>query len=162
MKLRPSWGKVLVIAWTTLWCTTVWSAPSNLPDPKKVHALVQQLDSNRFAVRRRADKKLRQLGKAALPLFLREHKAATSLEVRRRLEKIIAPLLDSKPILLAVRNLGDARFAMRERVANRTLEACRVWLRYGRSPIPLLRQIQAGSADPEIEGRLELLIKKLR
>jgi hypothetical protein len=64
------------------------------PDRDHVRRLVARLADARFKVRSQADADLRRLGTTAVPLLRKELAAASNLEVRSRLEKIVAALAD--------------------------------------------------------------------
>jgi hypothetical protein len=65
-------------------------------DPQRVRGLLADLDSPKYAVRQRASAAVQDLGQAVLPA-LRAHLAASpSLEVRRRLERLIAVIEQSR------------------------------------------------------------------
>src|SRR5262245_23854510 len=67
------------------------------PDPQRVRRLLADLDSPKYAVRQQASAAVEDLGQAVLPA-LRAHLAANpSLEVRRRLERLIA-LIEQSPL----------------------------------------------------------------
>jgi hypothetical protein len=87
---------LLCTAGITFGLTWAWADPPRAsatpPDPAKVRALVERLNSNRFAVRDQADRELRQLGLRAVPLLRQALVRPPSLEVERRLEKIVAEL----------------------------------------------------------------------
>jgi hypothetical protein len=55
------------------------------PDAKRVRALIEQLDDDLYVVRERAEKQLRGLGRAVMPLLEEVFKKAASVEVRWRL-----------------------------------------------------------------------------
>jgi hypothetical protein len=63
---------------------------------ERLLALIEDLDSNYFIIRERADREIRAYGKAALPLVRKELKNATDPGVRTRLKQIIADLSNSK------------------------------------------------------------------
>jgi RNA polymerase sigma factor (sigma-70 family) len=62
------------------------------PAPERIAQLLRDLDSDRFAVRREAAAELAKLGDRAGPALRRAHKEASSLEVRRRLDLLLARL----------------------------------------------------------------------
>jgi uncharacterized protein (TIGR03067 family) len=68
-----------------------WSAASQVPDggPARLERLVQDLDSNSFRTRERAQRQLSKAGPGAVPLLETEIAAATSPEVRSRLARVL-------------------------------------------------------------------------
>jgi hypothetical protein len=63
---------------------------------ERILALIEDLDSNYFIIRERADREIRAYGKAILPVVKKELKNATDLGVRARLKQIIADLDKAK------------------------------------------------------------------
>jgi WD40 repeat protein len=61
-------------------------------DEKQAEALIKDLDSDKFAVRERATKGLQALGEGAESMMQKTLKGNPSLEVRRRLEKLLESL----------------------------------------------------------------------
>ncbi len=59
------------------------------PDEKRLAQLIGDLDSQQFEVRDTAQKEIAKLGEIALPACRAGHQAATSLELRRRLEALM-------------------------------------------------------------------------
>src|SRR5262245_59774316 len=86
-------GTVLVLGMAT---TPVTLLPASPPaaDAEKVRQLVRQLDDDRYASRAEADRLLRQMDVAVVPLLRKELQTPSTLETRRRLERIIAHLSD--------------------------------------------------------------------
>jgi hypothetical protein len=66
-------------------------------DGKEVRRLIDELDSDTFAVREKATRRLEALGAAALPALREALAKEPSLEVRRRLEKLLASKADASP-----------------------------------------------------------------
>src|SRR5262249_988780 len=64
--------------------------PAVAADPEKVRALVADLDSDSFTVREKAFKQLETLGVTAAPTLPQVMEKVSSLEVRRRLETLLA------------------------------------------------------------------------
>jgi WD40 repeat protein len=64
--------------------------PAPEADPREVQKQIDALDSDTFAVREQAFKRLEGLGGAAVPALLRALAKGPPLEVRRRLEKLLA------------------------------------------------------------------------
>jgi hypothetical protein len=62
------------------------------PAPERIARLLRDLDSDRFAVRREAAAELAKLGDLAWSALRQAHKKAASLEVRRRLDLLLARL----------------------------------------------------------------------
>jgi hypothetical protein len=71
--------------------------PPAQPDNPMLAALVKDLDSDVFATREEASRKLRELGLKAEPILRRALARAPSLEMRRRIEGILAAL--APPVL---------------------------------------------------------------
>jgi hypothetical protein len=66
--------------------------PVQSADPKRLAALLGDLDSNQFAVREKASQELEKLGDAAEPALRRALADKRSPEARRRMEQILAKL----------------------------------------------------------------------
>jgi WD40 repeat protein len=66
--------------------------PADGPAAAAVDLLVRDLDSERFAVREKATRELRRLGELAEPALRRALAARPSLEVRRRIERLLGEL----------------------------------------------------------------------
>lgn len=92
MKRYLALSAALVVTWSLTSTQATPPGPGKPADAGKVRELVKQLDSPRFAVREQADKALRAMGVAAVPLLREELKTAGGLESRRRVERIIAEL----------------------------------------------------------------------
>lgn len=60
-------------------------------DPKRVAQMIDDLDSEQFAVREAAMKELAALGKRVQPALRQALKDKPSLEVRKRLQGLLAP-----------------------------------------------------------------------
>jgi hypothetical protein len=135
--------------------------PEEAPlDAKRVAALVKQLDDDRFAVREKADKALREGGKAVVPLLRKELKGAKSLEVRRRLERLISVLGANRPAKVSeeklaklVGQLGSEAFEERQKAEQELLKA-------GKAAAPLLRKALKGN-DLEIKRRARIILDRL-
>jgi RNA polymerase sigma factor (sigma-70 family) len=65
--------------------------------PQRLARLIADLDANDFEVREKATLELVRLGKAAEPAVRRALENPASLEARRRLERVLAPLQDRDP-----------------------------------------------------------------
>jgi RNA polymerase sigma factor (sigma-70 family) len=65
--------------------------------PQRLARLIADLDADRFEVREKATLELGKLGKAAEPAVLKALEDPASLEVRRRLERVLAPLREQDP-----------------------------------------------------------------
>jgi hypothetical protein len=63
--------------------------PAPAVDGKHIAQLIAELDSNRFAVRQQAAKKLEQLGDIAAPALKKVLENAPSLELQRRIERLL-------------------------------------------------------------------------
>jgi RNA polymerase sigma factor (sigma-70 family) len=61
-------------------------------DPKRVGPLLADLDSARFAVRKRAERKLEKLGESAEPALRTALAGTPSVEVRQRVEQVLRKL----------------------------------------------------------------------
>src|SRR5262245_40186216 len=95
--------------------TAEGSAPGQGPaSPETVQALIERLDSSKFAERERATKELEALGPAVLPA-LRQAQQQATLESRRRLEILIrrledrqlaATLLTGRPVRLKFKDVS--------------------------------------------------------
>jgi WD40 repeat protein len=66
--------------------------PARAPAEGMVERLIARLDSETFAVREEAVRDLQKLGDQAEPFLRRDLRSAESLELRRRLERLLAPL----------------------------------------------------------------------
>src|SRR5262245_7070898 len=66
------------------------TAPPNQPPPEAVAKLITQLGAEDFRSRQDATDKLEKLGGPALPTLRKAAKATRELEVKRRLELVIA------------------------------------------------------------------------
>jgi hypothetical protein len=91
--------------------------------------LIADLDSDKFAVRQKAAKELRQIGGTAEPFIKKALEGPISLEARRRLEQILPSLAD---------DLGPETV--------RTIRAIMVLERIGNTPAKRLLQELAGGA----------------
>src|SRR5262249_50409116 len=69
-------------------------------DPKKVSALIADLDSSKFPVRQKAEQELEDLGEKAVPALRYILSSRPPLEVRQRAERILEKL-DPRHILSA-------------------------------------------------------------
>jgi hypothetical protein len=154
-------GTVLVVGMAA----SLVAAQASPPDPDQIGDLVRQLDDGRFAVRDRADRELRRLGKDVLPFLDKEIKATKSEEVRQRLTKItdyltrdqrMAALAKAREQRIAalVAGLGALRYRDRE---NATAEL----LLFGKEVVPILQKERARAPDIETQRRLESIIRKL-
>jgi hypothetical protein len=85
-------GTALVLGLATTPDTAFLSASLPAADAQRVRRLVRQLDDDCYASRAEADRLLRQLDVTAVPLLRQELQTPTTLELRRRLERIIAHL----------------------------------------------------------------------
>ena len=94
MKYSATCAASLLVGLATVFGLRLLTAApeATAPAATKVEALVKQLDSDKFAAREAADKALRQFGIPVVPLLQKELQGRPALEVRRRLEKIIADL----------------------------------------------------------------------
>ena len=122
------------------------------PDVRHVRALVRQLDDPHYRIRKKADSQLRLLGEAALPLVRAELRRTQSLEVYRRLERIVEYLSIPQQIRALVADLGDNTFIIREQ-ADRRLRS------FGKRILPLLKRELARSTDVGVRVHLIDIIK---
>jgi hypothetical protein len=83
---------VLALGLALPWSGRPLPANPQAPDAERARALVRQLDDSRFATREAAERGLRQLGLAVVPLLREELKRPASLEVRCRLQRVVAEL----------------------------------------------------------------------
>jgi hypothetical protein len=123
------------------------AAPPQDPGVRRVRALVRQLDDPRYRVRRQADRQLRLLGEAALPLLRAELARTPSLEVYRRLEQIIQHLRFPEQIRALVADLGGDTFIIREQ-ADRKLRS------FGKRILPQLKTELARATDVGVRVHL--------
>jgi hypothetical protein len=72
--------------------------PVPSPAPEMLRSLLNDLDSDQFAVREAAERKLRELGERAGSALRESLKAKPSLEKRRRIEALLAQLEASTPL----------------------------------------------------------------
>ena len=128
--------------------------PEPRPDPKRVRALVRQLDHPRYAVRQKADRRLRLLGEAALPLLRSERDRATSLEVYHRLERIIKSLGIAEEVRSRVVDLDSSYYGVRDQ-ADRALRG------FGKAILPQLKKELARATDLGVRAHLLDIIKDL-
>jgi hypothetical protein len=82
----------------------------------RVERIVAQLDSDDFSERERATEELIQLGKPALEILRRLLETTNVLEVRRRLEKVIAAIDPPPPVKPAERLSPDGKVLARSTV----------------------------------------------
>jgi WD40 repeat protein len=69
-----------------------WLRPITAADPKHVGPLLADLDSPRFAVRKRAERELAKLGDSAEPALRTALAGTPSVEVRQRIERLLGKL----------------------------------------------------------------------
>jgi hypothetical protein len=161
MQARVVGAAVLALAAAPAWA----AAPPSPPDPARVQALVRQLSAANFEARENAEAALRRGGKAVVPQLQQELARARSPETRRRLESALAALtlaerlakasaLDEERVRALVRDLGDDRFAVRER-ATRQLRGA------GRPVVPLLRREMERAPDAEVRVRLQTILRDI-
>jgi hypothetical protein len=91
MKLAAAVTGALVMLAVAVFCLPPRAAEPVSP-ADKVRGLVERLDDNRFEVRTEADRELRSLGVAVVPLLKKEMERRPALEVYRRLENIVTEL----------------------------------------------------------------------
>ncbi|MBY0527670.1 MAG: thioredoxin family protein [Gemmataceae bacterium] len=85
-------GRILLVLIGAALCCLAPGAAEPRSLPERVSALVKQLDDNRFAVRHEADRELRSIGVAVVPLLKKEMETRPPLEVYKRLESIVTDL----------------------------------------------------------------------
>jgi hypothetical protein len=147
----------LLLAALVIGCAGLRGARAAAPpvlDPARVQALFVKLDDDRFAVRQRADRALRKLGKHALPLLRAELVRTTSLEVRKRLRRMVHDLTVDERIPDLVRQLGAP-------VANWAEAADWELRRYGKAVVPLLKKELTADLKAEQRSRVEKIIAEL-
>jgi WD40 repeat protein len=109
-------------------------------DAKEVRRLIDELDSDTFAVREKATRRLEALGAAALPALRDALAKGPSLEVRRRLEKLLARGAD-----LAVPEVRRRLRALQvlERAGSREAQQVLTTLARGWAQAPEVQEAQA-------------------
>jgi hypothetical protein len=95
-------------------------APSEPPRPETVAKLIAQLGSDDFRSRREASVKLEKLGGPALPALRKAAKAKIELEVKRRLEGLVARI--EKALLRAEEKHWDGLDAARRGIKDRVVK----------------------------------------
>jgi hypothetical protein len=128
--------------------------PATAPDGKLVRALVKQLDDRHYAVRKKADRQLRKLGEPVVPLLRAELDAARSLEVCRRLERMIKDLTVNERVRALIEDLDSNYFAIRERAD------CQI-RGFGKAILPLLKVELKKATDLGVRARLKQIIADL-
>src|SRR5262249_55567368 len=63
--------------------------PAATADPERVQSLIADLDSDQFALRKKATTELEKIGEAATPILRKALEADPSTEVRRRIEEVL-------------------------------------------------------------------------
>src|SRR5262249_25231812 len=66
--------------------------PVEAPDSKRIRRLLDGLDSDQFAVRKRASAELERLGELAAPALRKAMEGEPSAEARRRIEELLEKL----------------------------------------------------------------------
>jgi hypothetical protein len=89
---RRWFGLILLLVLARIPTPMLSAADAPQPDRDRVRQLVGQLGDRQFKVRALADAELRRLGTAAVPLIRKELAKAGNVEVRTRLERIVASL----------------------------------------------------------------------
>lgn len=74
--------------------------PEQKPDPEAVGKLIAQLDSESFNERKAAQDKLEKMGEGAEPHFKKALEGKVNLELRRRLEALVARCKATSPVSL--------------------------------------------------------------
>ena len=102
---------ILALGLTLAWSARSRSDAPATPETEKVRALVRQLDDRRFATREEADRALRKRGLGIVRQLRQELSGPVTLEVQRRLERIIADLIRldwHRDLATAVREAGKS------------------------------------------------------
>jgi hypothetical protein len=103
---------------------------------KRIQKAIRDLDADKFAVREAADRELKALGELAAQALQEARQAGPSLEVRQRIDRLLAGLkqpLSSEAALLSGEKL-------------RSVRAIRVLEQIGtREAVALLRHVASGS-----------------
>jgi hypothetical protein len=123
-------------------------------DTARISTLVRKLDSDRFAVRQKADLALRACGKGVIPQLHTELEKTTSLEVRWRLRKMIHDLTIDERLGELINQLGNKE-AQARAIADWELRKC------GEGVVPLLRKELKPGLDPVRRQHLEKIIAEL-
>ncbi len=76
-----------------------------LPEEATLRGLLTRLDSNRFQEREKASEDIARLGRVVKPFLVKALKAGPSLEVRRRLERLLEGMSDHEATAEEVRQL---------------------------------------------------------
>jgi hypothetical protein len=71
--------------------------PASRPDVQAIRGTIEELDNDRFEVRENARKQLEKLGRSAVPAMRQALAKKPSLEVRRRLERLLE-LAEEQPL----------------------------------------------------------------
>jgi hypothetical protein len=153
MKMVGIRGWLLLLGGIAFCTEKTWAGPPPRPNPKRVSALVRQLDDKRFAVRARADRQLRKYDMGVVPLLAKHLRKESSLEVCRRLRKIIFHLfcLYLRPL---VPQLGDDEYVVRKRTSQELL-------RYGKVLVPFLKAEVTRTKDPAVQFGLKRVLQTL-
>jgi hypothetical protein len=154
MRISKSWGVSFLLGGIVLGGPVLPADPEAAPDAKRIRTLVKELDAKRYPVRQKADRQLRQLGEAVVPLLRKELDATRSAEVHRRLEKIIRDLSISERLLALIEDLDSSYFIIRER-ADREIRA------YGKAALPLVKKELKKATDLGVRARLKQIIADL-
>jgi RNA polymerase sigma factor (sigma-70 family) len=115
--------------------------PAPEPDGKRIRQLINDLDSDTFAVREKAYEELESLGSAAVGALRQALQKAPSPEVRRRVERLLANLPDAP---LPAPTLRDLRAL--HALEQMGTPGAREWLRQlagGAAEAPLTREARA-------------------
>lgn len=132
------------------------------PDASRFQKLIRQLDSDRFTEREAAAKELDRLDQAALPYLNKALEAKPALEVRRRLEALIATIRQRDPVY--IRPVCEALISQldcyRNDQAGRAAEELRAF-----GP-PALDHLRAASQDrglsPAVRAAAQSLILSIK
>jgi HEAT repeat protein len=113
--------------------------PVVVPNSSRTISLIDDLKSDKYGVRERAGKELEALADGAAPALRKALEGAPSLELRRRVERLLGNLEEKSP-----ERLRDARAVeVLERIANEKAVALLRTLASGASEALLTREARA-------------------
>jgi hypothetical protein len=120
----------------------------------RIAPLIEKLDHDRFNVRERADRDLRKFGSRVVGLLRTEMARSSSVEVRRRLRRMIQHLTIGARVPALVKELGHSESH---------IQALAAWelRRGGKTVVPLLKKELKGSLSKEHRQRVEAIIAEL-
>jgi hypothetical protein len=129
------------------------AAPPPL-DGARLAALLKQLDDDDYDSRTAADRELRTVHRAALPVLRDTMARSPSLEVRHRLEGIIREITAGEHVPPLVRLLSEQQVDIQEQ-ADYELR------HFGKVIVPLLKKELKTASDEKLRQRLRQLITDL-